>query len=86
MAKKTRKKVTSKGIHSSVKKSTTRLVKKDRTFLEKIENISKAWKKFQNPWITIKNPNKSETNRMFIRVRTNDYWGNPKIVKEMKDQ
>jgi murein endopeptidase len=86
MATKTRKKVTSKGVHSSVKKSTTRLVKKDRTFLEKIENISKAWKKFKNPWITIKNPNKSETNRMFIRVRTNDYWGNPKIVKEMKDQ
>jgi hypothetical protein len=83
MAKKTsRKKYTSKGIHSNVKSSTIRLLRADRDPLVKLENISRAWKKLMNPWITIENPDKSATNRRFIRVRTNDYWGNPKFVKE----
>ena len=36
----------------------------------------------QNPWLTIENPSKEQTNRKFIRVRANDYWGNPKPPKE----
>ena len=36
-----------------------------------------AWKKKQNPWLTVENPNKAETNRLFIRVRADDWWGKP---------
>jgi hypothetical protein len=82
MAVKTRKQYTSKKIHSSVKKSVLRAIKQDRTYLEKLQFIVKSWKKLQNPWITIENPNKSQTNRRHIRVRTNDLWGNPKPKKE----
>jgi len=82
MAVKTRSKYTSKGIHSSVSHGVLQAVRADRTYLEKLAFISTAWKQFKNPWITIENPNKSETNRRFIRVRTNSIWGNPKYKKE----
>jgi hypothetical protein len=46
---------------------------------QKMLNLQKAWAKGQNPWITIENPNKNETNKRFIRVRMNDTnLGNPK--------
>jgi hypothetical protein len=46
---------------------------------QKMMNIQKAWLKGQNPWITVENPNKNETNKRFIRVRMNDTsLGNPK--------
>jgi hypothetical protein len=46
---------------------------------QKMLNLQKAWLKGLNPWITIENPNKNETNKRFIRVRMNDTnLGNPK--------
>jgi hypothetical protein len=33
-----------------------------------------AWKKGQNPWITVTNPNSLETNRRFIKVRARQEW------------
>jgi len=46
---------------------------------QKMLNKQKAWLKGQNPWITIENPNKEQTNKRFIRVRMNDTsLGNPK--------
>lgn len=79
--KKLRKKTTSKGAHSSVSRALVAATRADRDphtlHLFKID----AWKNLQNPWITIENPVKSETNRRFIRVRANDYFGPPRAVK-----
>lgn len=77
-----RKKLTSKRIHSNVNRGVLQAIRSERSYLTKLENISRAWKKLLNPWITIENPDKSATNKKFIRVRTNDYWGNPKFTRE----
>lgn len=68
----------SKGIHSNVSSSTLAGMKKSRDPSEKVINIQKAWLANKNPWVTIENPNKEQTNRRFIRVRANELWGNPK--------
>ena len=74
----------SKGTHSNVKASTLSTIKQDRDPSEKIINAQKAWLRGQNPWITISNPNKEQTNRKFIRVRANELLGHPKErVKKM---
>jgi hypothetical protein len=39
---------------------------------DKMINKQRAWLNGSNPWITIENPNKEETNKRFIRVRMND--------------
>ena len=48
-----------------------------------------AWRKGQNPWLTIQNPNDKETNKRMIRVRANEHWGNPnakpRLMKETKE-
>lgn len=49
---------------------------------QKISNQLDAWRKKQNPWITVENTNKGETNKKFIKVRANDYWGNPEPKKD----
>jgi hypothetical protein len=41
-----------------------------------MKNISHkldAWLDKKNPWLTVKNRDKNETNKRFIRVRANDY-------------
>jgi hypothetical protein len=78
MAVSTRKSKTSKGIHSNVSKSTINAVRRDRCPIEYNLLLIKAWRKGLNPWLTIPNPNKSQTNQLFIRVRANKEWGNPK--------
>jgi len=45
---------------------------------QKVIDQQNAWAKGQNPWITIPNPNKNETNKRFIRVKANDLYGSPK--------
>jgi hypothetical protein len=68
----------SKGIHSNVKGSTLAGMRRDRDSSDKVINIQRAWLANKNPWVTIENPNKEQTNRRFIRVRANELWGNPK--------
>ena len=41
-------------------------------------NVQRAYWEGKNPWATIDNPNKNETNKRLIRVRSNELWGNPK--------
>jgi hypothetical protein len=41
-------------------------------------NVQKAYWEGRNPWVVIDNPNKNETNKRMIRVRSNELWGNPK--------
>lgn len=68
----------SKGIHSNVKASTLSVMKQDRDPSDKIMNVQRAWLLGQNPWVTINNPNKEQTNRKLIRVRANELLGHPK--------
>jgi len=67
---------TSKGVHRNVSKSTLRLMKP--TDKEKFLNKYEAYLNGKNPWFTIENPNKTETNRKFIRVRAEDWLGSLK--------
>lgn len=62
----------SAGLHRNVSKSTLRLMRASKTEGEKLLDKQKAWLKGHNPWITIDNPNKEETNKRRIRVRMND--------------
>ena len=79
MAKKrTRKKYISKGRHSTVTAGLTQAVRAERDHFDKLTFKANAWKKLQNPWLTVQNPNKSETNRPFIKVRANEWWGDPR--------
>lgn len=63
---------TSAGTHSNVSRSTRRLMRQGVTEGEKMLNKQKAWLKGGNPWVTMPNPNREETSRLFIRVRMND--------------
>ena len=45
------------------------------TGLEKLLNKQRAYMKGSNPKITIENPNKSETNKPYIKVRMSDMRG-----------
>lgn len=63
---------TSKGERKNVASSTLNGVRDSVTGAEKMLNKQKAWKKGRNPWVTIENPNKQETDKRFIRVRYND--------------
>jgi hypothetical protein len=68
----------SKGIHSNVSRSTLAGMREGRDPSEKVINIQKAWLANKNPWVTIENPNKEQKDKLFIRVRANELWGNPK--------
>lgn len=76
--KKQREHQVSKGSGKSVNPSITKAVKRDRSPLLVLCQKSAAWKKMQNPWLTIPNPNPNETAKRFIRVRANDLWGDPR--------
>jgi len=69
---------TSKGEHSNVSRSTRSAVRQSKSGADKARDKQLAWLKGQNPWVTIENPNKEETNKRFIRVKANEVWGNPK--------
>lgn len=76
--KKSRAHQVSKGERKSTARKTTLAIKNARSLEWKMENLIKSWSKGLNPWITVNNPNKEETNKRTIRIRTNDYWGYPK--------
>lgn len=66
------KKYTSKGVHSNVSRTTLRMMRSAKTEGQKLDDKQAAWLKGGNPWVTIANPNKEQTNKRFIRVRMND--------------
>lgn len=68
----------SQGTHSNVSRDTLKDMKRSRTELEKQLNKTRAYWAGKNPWITIDNPNKNETNKRQIRVKANTLWGTPK--------
>lgn len=72
--KRTRSSVTSKGERRSIVAG-VKEVRRDKSEFEKAFNKRKAWKKGQNPWITVPGPSSKER---FVRVRANDVWGDPR--------
>lgn len=72
--KRTRSSVQSKGERRNIVNGVKEM-RRSRTEGEKAFNKLKAWKKGQNPWITVPGPS---TNMRFIRVRANTVWGDPK--------
>jgi len=53
---------------------------------QKMMNKLTAWRAKKNPWLTVENPNNNETNKKFIKVRANEYWGNPEPKREKKSE
>lgn len=45
---------------------------------QRMLDIQKAYLAGKNPWITLPNPNKADTSRLFIRAKANDLYGDPK--------
>lgn len=74
--KKIRKSFTSKGQRRSVVNG-VKEVRQARSPLERVANKLRAWKKGQNPWITVPGPTK---NMAFIKKRANDVYGDPRHV------
>jgi hypothetical protein len=74
--KRIRKTVTSKGQRRSIVAG-VKEVRRDRSPVEKALNKLEAWKKGQNPWITVPG---TQSNMQFIRKRANDVWGDPRNV------
>ena len=62
----------SAGVHRNVSSSTRRLMRAGKSEGDKLIDKQKAWLKGQNPWVTIDNPNREQTNKRRIRVRMND--------------
>lgn len=73
---------TSKGERPNVSRNIINGIKADLSAGDKMISIQKAWLKNQNPWITIDNPDTSQTNKLRITVRTNAYWGHPFFKKQ----
>lgn len=63
---------TSKGERKNVANSTRNAVRAERDTGQDMLNRQRAWKNGSNPWVTLVNPNKEETNKKLIRVRYND--------------
>lgn len=81
--KKLRKKLTSKGLRSKTSAFMRNAVRSSRSALQTSLIKVESWAKGQNPWLTIANPDKSQTNRPFIRVKADDHFG-PWRVKDNK--
>ena len=69
--KKTRSTYTSNGNMPTVSRSITNAVRRERSESTKIINKIKAWSKGKRTMVTIDNPDKTQTNRKYIRVEGN---------------
>lgn len=67
--KRTRKKLVSKGTRVNQRLGL------EKTSASKMINKIEAWAKGLPVMLTVANPNKSETNKPFIRVKADHYWG-----------
>lgn len=72
--KRTRKTVVSKGERRSIANG-VKEARQGRSEVEKALNKLNAWKKGQNPWITVPG---TQSNMRFVKVRANTLWGDPK--------
>lgn len=63
---------TSKGERKNVSSNLLNGIRSERTGADDMLNKQKAWMNGSNPWVTMENPNKEQTNKKFIRVRYSD--------------
>lgn len=77
--KRSRSTYTSKGQRPNVSNSLLKLVSRETSDAQKELNKVEAWKAGRNPWITIANTD-GPTNKRFIKVRANDYFGSYKTA------
>lgn len=75
---------TSQGQRPDVSKSILNGMRATKTAADKMLDKQKAWLKGSNPWVTIENPNKEETNKRFIKVRMNDLMKGSAKEREKK--
>ena len=85
MGKKSREKYVSKGERRNVAKSGWTPMSKNtlgRAIRQRV-----AWSQGRNVVLTMENPNKTETNKKFIRINAREIWGDPRKQKtySMKD-
>lgn len=80
--KRSRAKKVSKGLRPTINSWVIKACRSDDTKMayDKLE----AWISGKNPWMTVANPNKNETNKRFIRVRADKYFGG--AYKELKSR
>lgn len=76
--KRTRTASTSKGERNSISKSTVQLVRRNKSVAEKLLDKTNAWLDGKNPWVTVPG---SASDRLFIRVRANTLYGDPKHAR-----
>lgn len=74
----------SQGLYKNVSKKTLNAIRADRPEADKFLHKQRAWLSGKNPWVTIANPNKEETNKRFIRVRMNDLMGGSAKEREKR--
>lgn len=74
--KRIRKTQTSKGQRRSIVAG-VKEARRDRSEFDKANNKLQAWKKGQNPWVTVAG---TQSNQRFVRVRANTLWGDPKKI------
>lgn len=81
--KKQRDKYVSKGNGRTVSAATRRLMREGYVgSLDEYNNKLDAWKRGKRVVLTIENPNKEETNRRYIKVTGNQFWGSPFAKKK----
>lgn len=76
--KRARKTKTSKGERRSIVAG-VKEARADRSAWDKSMDILAAWKKGQNPWVTVPGPG---SNQLMIRVKSNKVWGDPKKIAQ----
>lgn len=62
----------SKSERKNVSNAALRMMRAEKSEGDKLIDKQRAWVKGSNPWVTIDNPNKEQTNKRRIRVRMND--------------
>ena len=65
---------TSKGERPTVSRRWKKVMRKDVMQTDRLYNQWDAFQKGKNVVLTIKNPNKNETNKLFIRVPAKEQW------------
>ena len=63
---------TSKGERKNVSSGLCAAIRAERSGADDMLNKQRAWIAGSNPWVTMENPNKEQTDRKFIRVRYSD--------------
>lgn len=71
---------------SKINRALCKACRRDKTIYEYFSQLSRKWKKGQNPYVSVPNPDVEQRNKRMIRVRINDWWGDPNRYYDMYDE